>query len=146
MSNSRLSLLRETAAALLVDTAGRLLLQLRDDVPGILYPGMIGLFGGHREGSETFLECVVREVHEEISYFVPPEKFEFLAERHRVDPVVEGGIIHSQIFVARDIPSDKLVITEGSLLIVRPDQLSRIEANLAPSARFALKETSFAIV
>jgi 8-oxo-dGTP diphosphatase len=59
---------REIAAAIVVDTSGRLLLQLRDDVPNILYPGKIGLFGGHREGNETFLDCVVREIHEELSY------------------------------------------------------------------------------
>ena len=37
MSDSRVALRRETAAAVLIDTAGRLLLQLRDDVPEILY-------------------------------------------------------------------------------------------------------------
>jgi len=139
MNNSSEALRRETASAVLIDTAGRLLLQQRDDIPGILYPGMVGLFGGHREGNETFLECVVREVHEEVSYFVPPEQFEYLAERRGVDPAVEGGIIYGHVFVARDIPSDKLVITEGSLLIVSPDELSRIEPSLAPSARLALK-------
>ena len=139
MSDSPIAQRRETASAILFDTAGRLLLQLRDNVPEILYPGMVGLFGGHCEGNETFLECVVREVHEEISYFVPPEQFEYLAERHGADPDVEGGIFHGQIFVARDIPSDRLVITEGSLLIVRPDELSRIEPNLSPIARLALK-------
>src|SRR5215468_6548023 len=70
---------REVAAALLIDTRGRFLLQQRDNVPGILFPGKIGLFGGHREGDETFLECAVREVHEEISYFISPERFEHLA-------------------------------------------------------------------
>ena len=139
MNNSSEALRRETASALLIDTAGRWLLQQRDDIPGILYPGMVGLFGGHREGNETFLDCVVREVHEEVSYFVPPEQFEYLTERRGVDPAVEGGIIYGHVFVARDIPSDKLVITEGSLLIVRPNELSRIELNLAPSALLALK-------
>jgi 8-oxo-dGTP pyrophosphatase MutT (NUDIX family) len=139
MSNSSKALRRETASALLIDTAGRWLLQQRDDIPGILYPGMVGLFGGHREGNETFLDCVVREVHEEVSYFVPPEQFEYLTERRGVDPAVEGGIIYGHVFVARDIPSDKLVITEGSLLIVSPDELSQIEQNLAPSAQLALK-------
>lgn len=139
MNNSSEALRRETASALLIDTTGRWLLQQRDDIPGILYPGMVGLFGGHREANETFLDCVVREVHEEVSYFVPPEQFEYLTERHGVDPAVEGGTIYGHVFVARDIPSDKLVITEGSLLIVSPDELSRIEPNLAPSARLALK-------
>jgi hypothetical protein len=26
----------------------------------------VGLFGGHREGDEAYLECIVREIHEEI--------------------------------------------------------------------------------
>jgi 8-oxo-dGTP diphosphatase len=72
---------REVAGALLVDTLGRFLLQQRDDKPGIVSPGKVGLFGGHREGAESFLECVVREVHEEISYLVPAEAFEHIAVR-----------------------------------------------------------------
>ena len=67
---------REVAAAILVGTCGRVLLQQRDDVAGILYPGMIGLFGGHREGDETYLACVQREVEEEISYHVTADRFE----------------------------------------------------------------------
>ena len=66
---------REIAAAVVVDSAGKFLLQQRDNIPGILYPGKVGLFGGHREGSETFLECVARELHEELSYFIPQESF-----------------------------------------------------------------------
>ena len=139
MSNSSAAPHRETASAIIIDTAGRFLLQQRDDIVGILYPGMVGLFGGHREGDESFLECVVREVHEEIGYFVSPERFEYLGARRGVDPDVDGGTIHGEIFVVRDIPSDKLVVTEGSLLIVRPNELGQIEQNLAPSARFALK-------
>ena len=52
---------RETASTIIIDTRGRLLLQLRDNIPEIRNPGMIGLFGGHRQGDETFLECAVRD-------------------------------------------------------------------------------------
>ena len=69
---------REIACAIIIDTSGRFLLQQRDDVVSILHPGKVGLFGGHREGDETFLECVVREIYEEISYFVLAERFEYL--------------------------------------------------------------------
>jgi 8-oxo-dGTP diphosphatase len=138
MGNRSAPPVRKTASAIIIDPDGCFLLQQRDDVPDILYPGMVGLFGGHCEGNETFLECVVREVREEIGYFIPPERFEHLLERLGSDPNVEGGIIQRQVFVARDIPSQNLVITEGSLLIVRPDDLSGIEPNLAPSTRLAL--------
>ncbi len=70
---------REFTCAVLIDTLGRFLLQQRDNVPGIVHPGKIGLFGGHRECGETYLQCIVREVHEELSYFIPPERFEYLA-------------------------------------------------------------------
>ena len=58
---------REIAAAILFDATGNMLLQRRDDKLGIIQPGKVGMFGGHREGAESFLECVIRE---EISYQV----------------------------------------------------------------------------
>jgi 8-oxo-dGTP pyrophosphatase MutT (NUDIX family) len=129
---------REFAAALIIDTRGRFLLQQRNDVVGILHPGKVGLFGGHREGDETFLECVAREVREEISYVVQAERFEHLASLEGADIDVEGGFFRGEFFIARDIPVDALVITEGSLLIVKPSELAQIDRRLAPSAKFAL--------
>jgi len=45
---------REVTSAILLSTDGRLLFQLRDDFPHIPDPGKVGVFGGHREGDETF--------------------------------------------------------------------------------------------
>lgn len=58
---------REVALAILYQH-GRYLLQLRDNVPTILYPGHWGLFGGHLEEAETPLEAVKREIWEEICF------------------------------------------------------------------------------
>jgi 8-oxo-dGTP pyrophosphatase MutT (NUDIX family) len=63
-------LIREGPSALLISTDGRPLLQLRDGLPHVSDPGKIGLFGGRREGDESFLDCVVREVHEEIGLYL----------------------------------------------------------------------------
>ncbi|MBE9038804.1 NUDIX hydrolase [aff. Roholtiella sp. LEGE 12411] len=52
------------------------LMQLRDNIPGILYPGYWGLFGGHIEPGETPGVAVKREILEEIGYILPPF-FEF---------------------------------------------------------------------
>jgi 8-oxo-dGTP diphosphatase len=83
---------RETSGAILIDSFGRFLFQQRDDNPQVSYPGLIGLFGGNREGNETFLECVVREVCEEISYFLPAERFVHLTSYEGAD--YWGGTIH----------------------------------------------------
>ena len=56
-----------------------------------------------------------------------------------MDIDVEGGTFRGDLFIARDIPVDALVITEGSLLIVEPDEVVEIEPRLTPTARFALK-------
>ncbi len=50
-------------AALICD--GKILIVLRDDKPGISYPGMWDLIGGGREGNESPWECVAREIKEE---------------------------------------------------------------------------------
>ena len=129
---------REIACALIIDTCGRFLLQQRDDIPGIVCPGMVGLFGGHREGDETFLQCVVREVHEEISYFVAPERFEHLVSYSGVDTDAEGGTLHGEFFIARDVPHEAMLVTEGSLLIAERDDVLPLMRRLAPSAQFAM--------
>jgi hypothetical protein len=67
---------REIACPVSIDLCGRFLLKKRDDFVGITHPGKVALFGGHREGEETFLKCVVRWV-EELSYFIPAKHFEY---------------------------------------------------------------------
>ena len=130
---------REVACAILIDTRGHFLLQQRDDVVGILHPGKVGLFGGHREGDETLLECVVREVHEELTYFVPAARFEYLASVDGRDIGADSGSFSGDLFIARDIPVDALVVTEGSVLVINPDEVIAMDQKLTPTARFAMQ-------
>jgi 8-oxo-dGTP pyrophosphatase MutT (NUDIX family) len=130
---------RETASAILIDTRGRFLLQQRDEVSGIAQAGKIGLFGGHREERETYLECVVREIYEEIGYFISPDRFQHLASYNGTEFDADCGTLRSEFFVVRDVPVGALNVTEGSLLVVEPDKLGVIEHKLAPSTRFAMK-------
>jgi 8-oxo-dGTP diphosphatase len=130
------------ACAIIIDTRGRFLLQERDDVVGISFPGMIGLFGGDREGDETFLQCVVREVHEEISYFIPPERFERLTNCKNAgkdDATVEVGAARSEYYVVRDVPVEAITVTEGSLFIAEMREIPLLENRLAPPAQEALR-------
>jgi len=129
--------LREGTSAVL-STDNRLLFQLRDDFPDIPDPGKLDFFGGAREGDESFLDCVVREVHEEISFYLAPEEFEFIGRNVGPDHWVPDGILHNEIFVARGVPIEQLRVTEGSLKIVGFDELGHVQELLAPCARIAL--------
>jgi 8-oxo-dGTP diphosphatase len=131
---------REIACAIIIDRRGRFLFQQRDDIAGILYPGMVGLFGGHREGSETFLECVVREVHEELSYFISADDFQYLTSILDEDTGTNSGDpVRGEIFVVRNVPVEAVVVTEGLLLIVQPEEAVALGQRLTPTARLALE-------
>jgi 8-oxo-dGTP diphosphatase len=130
--------LREGANAILFDTNGQLLLQLRDDVPHIRDPGKIGLFGGRREGNESFLDCIVREIHEEISYYLAPTRFERIGRWDSPDFAFPGHNFRGEIFLAREVPVDRLTITEGQLRIVQVVEIDKIRGSLSLAAQFAL--------
>lgn len=135
--------MREIASTLLIDTAGRLLFQQRDNIAGITEPGKIGLFGGHKEANETFLECVSREVFEEISIDLRPERFQPLTVYEGTDLEL-GGAIRAEFFVARDISLAEIQITEGCLVVANPGNVSRLGGRLTAYAQLALK--AFGIV
>ncbi len=58
---------RTTASKALIVVDNKLLLQLRDSDPGILYPGVWGLFGGAVEPGEAPESALKRELKEELA-------------------------------------------------------------------------------
>jgi 8-oxo-dGTP diphosphatase len=130
---------REIACSILIDTHGRLLFQQRDNIPNIIQPGKVSLFGGHREGKETYVQCVAREIHEEITYFVPAGRFRHISSYDGKDLEVEGGSVHGEFYVADDIPEDKLLVTEGTLLTADLDQVTTLAAQFTPYTGLAMQ-------
>jgi 8-oxo-dGTP pyrophosphatase MutT (NUDIX family) len=87
---------REVAIAIL-HQHGKFLLQLREDIPGILYPGYWALFGGHLEPGETPDVAIRRELLEEIHY-VPPVLTQFgCYEDHQVCRYVYQGALTAEL-------------------------------------------------
>ena len=56
-----------------------------------------------------------------------PSALSNLARLDVTDIDVDGGTVSGEFFIARNIPVDALVVTEGSLLIVEPNELVQIE-------------------
>jgi 8-oxo-dGTP pyrophosphatase MutT (NUDIX family) len=70
-------------ALAILEQDGRFLMQLRDDIQTILYPGVWGLFGGHLERGEDPEIGLKREIKEEITYEVPSlTKFRYYNDAH----------------------------------------------------------------
>jgi 8-oxo-dGTP pyrophosphatase MutT (NUDIX family) len=94
----------QVAIALLIRQQ-RFLLQLRDDIPTIVYPGHWAFFGGHIEPEESPDVAIWRELEEEINY-TPPWLKPF--KQSRTDNIVRH-IYYGPLTVA----PDKLELNEG---------------------------------
>jgi 8-oxo-dGTP pyrophosphatase MutT (NUDIX family) len=131
---------REIAFAIVIDKQGHLLLQQRDDIPGIIAPGKIGFFGGHREGDETFLQCVVRELHEETSIHLPADRFEHFKIYRGPDLEVSGGTMNAEGFIVRDVRVSEVSVTEGSLFIAKCEEIPALMPRITSLAHIALRD------
>jgi 8-oxo-dGTP pyrophosphatase MutT (NUDIX family) len=61
----------DAVAAIITTEEGRYLMQLRDDIPGIFYPGHWGCFGGAVDRGENGLSALQRELAEELEMAAP---------------------------------------------------------------------------
>ncbi|HEY9764217.1 MAG TPA: NUDIX hydrolase [Trichocoleus sp.] len=94
----------EVAIAILYQN-DQFLLQLRDNIPGIFFPGYWAFFGGHLEPGEDPLTAVYRELEEEIGYQAPHLE---LFERYEAEQVVRN-VFHGPLVV----PIETLQLNEG---------------------------------
>ena len=60
-----------SGAKIILHREGALLTYLRDDIPSIPFPALWDLPGGGVEGSETPMECALRETFEEFGIHIP---------------------------------------------------------------------------
>ncbi|MGQ4647438.1 NUDIX domain-containing protein [Lyngbya aestuarii] len=105
----------EVAIAIL-HSEGGYLMQLRDNISGIVYPGCWGLFGGHIEAGETPEYAIERELSEEISY-IPPSLSQFGCYR---EPAVIRHVFHATLTVGLE----QLVLQEGwDMGLLTPQQI-----------------------
>lgn len=65
---------KKVAIMIIKNSEDKILLQLRDDKPGILYPASWGLLGGSVEEGESYLQAIKREINEEIKINIEPVK------------------------------------------------------------------------
>lgn len=124
------------AGIVMVDRHNNFLLQKRDERPDISNPGMIGMFGGHKEGNETDVECALREVAEETGLMLSPDLLDLVVST-RVE--YGNGICREGTFyLARNIDPSGFVVTEGSLFVVPVAEVGRHFADMVPTTVYVI--------
>ncbi|MBZ0279167.1 MAG: NUDIX domain-containing protein [Anaerolineae bacterium] len=104
-----------TVSALLIDPEGKLIIQLRDDKPTILYPNTWSTLGGAIEEGETPTQAMERELIEEIE-ICPPLHFWKVFDTHFM--IGEMPITVSvHVFIGElDTPLEQINLHEGQRL------------------------------
>ncbi|MGP1394942.1 MAG: NUDIX hydrolase [Inquilinaceae bacterium] len=102
-----------SVSALIVDEQRRYLLQLRDDVPSIRFPGHWGLFGGSAEPDEALEAALIRELSEELSF--EPSKISQMSEIFYRPAYNQNALYRKTFFVVPVVSSEigQMVQREG---------------------------------
>lgn len=77
-------IVRHCVSALLIDEQGKLVIQLRDNKPGLLFPAHWATLGGGIESGETPDEAIRRELTEEIEPAPPVTFWRYFEHTFRV--------------------------------------------------------------
>ena len=129
-------------AIAMIECDGRWLLQLRDDIEGILYPGQWALFGGHLDPGETPEVALKRELEEEINWAGSDLAPWFeLRDEQRIRHFFRGPLA---------VPFGSLTLLEGQdMVLAELDELltgsiwspkCQEKRSLAPSLKRAVQE------
>ena len=113
---------------MLIDADGRILMQLRDDIPTIADPGCWVIPGGEIDPGETPEEGARREFLEETGYRIPPGAMHFVLARELARPA--GTTERQYYFVGRYDGAQPITCYEGQeLRFVAPAALATMKTS-----------------
>lgn len=125
------------ACVVLVDGAGRLLLQERDE-HALIAPEKWGFTGGHVEPGESHLEAAVREVAEETGLRIPPEVLHHFGDFEVFHPETASQDMVAFYAGRTDVTDADIVLGEGrQIVFVRADQALGLDLTDSAAATLA---------
>ena len=130
---------RATAGIVLVDAAGRILMQLRDDIPTIADPACWVIPGGEIDPDETPEDGARRELLEETGYRIADGEMRFVLSRDVPRP--QGTVERQYYYLGRYDGVRAITCYEGQeLRFIDPAELPAMKTSpgLAPIIQAAL--------
>jgi 8-oxo-dGTP pyrophosphatase MutT (NUDIX family) len=128
----------DAVAAIIVADGGRYLMQLRDDIPRIFYPGFWGCFGGAVSAGEEPLTALRRELHEELE-FAPKDCAKIFSLDFDLSGVTgRKNYRHYYVTSTTEAEVDRFILGEGAAMkLFTPGEIFAL-ANVTPYDAFAL--------
>ena len=117
--------LKQYAGALLLTPEGKVIMQQRDNKPGIMNPGQITTFGGAVEEGETPDRAIIRELKEELSLdYLQPELYKVFNKTL----AIHGEDREMHIYLVHNVNPGDLSIHEGAgyIEIAKGDGLNNL--------------------
>lgn len=102
----------QIAGVFIEDDVGRMVLQLRDDIPTISHPGHWSIWSGREEEGESPIEAATREVREELTLNVQVEELRFVTSGISASPPREWFAFYWNA----GAEVDHAIVTEGQRL------------------------------
>jgi 8-oxo-dGTP pyrophosphatase MutT (NUDIX family) len=127
------------AEVILVRKDGSIILQIRDNKPGIANPGLITAFGGHIEPGEEPVDAALREINEETNLNLTKDRLEFFGLYHKTK-AVHGEDWDVYYFIARGINEEGLEVYEGTGYTVVSNQAEIAAAKASILVKQVLKD------
>jgi 8-oxo-dGTP pyrophosphatase MutT (NUDIX family) len=124
----------EVVAALLTDTAGRLVLVRKRGTTRFMQPG------GKPEPGETAREALARELAEELLYRPAPESLAYLGRFETAAANEPGHLVRAEVFRATTDADLRPAAEIEELLRLRPAEAAALGDRLAPLAHALLAE------
>ncbi len=126
----------DAAVGIIVQEDGNYLMQLRDEIPGIYFPGHWGLFGGAMDAGETPEAALARELREELG--VEFRQMTYFTE-FTFDFPIHGKILrrYYEVPVTAEMVS-RMVLSEGADMGAFPASQIMTELRTVPYDGFAV--------
>ena len=130
----------DAVAALIQPGRGRYLMQLRDPLDWIFFPGHWGLFGGAIDEGESSVEALCRELNEELALNVLVDDISYFT-RLDMDFSFAGHGVKKRDFFRIEIDAEvvpKLQLQEGADIRVFTGEEILLEPRVTPYDRWAI--------